>query len=198
MLFFFLLMVMAGCSKISGVFSSMFSEEEHALLQSAYQAADVLHRQLSGTDVADYPMLAASFVNSENLERTSNVGRLLSEQVASRLSQLGYSIREIQLRERELAVRPQEGVFALSRESSKIISDMEALTILVGTYTIVERQIYVNARVLRTSDGTALASADFSLPYIRQQQTFPANSQSNGQLNGQSATVKPSVGTRLQ
>lgn len=187
-LFLFLLMIITGCSSLSGVFS-MFSEEKTPLLQSAYRAADALHSQLLGTDVADYPMFAASFVNSENLERTSNVGRLLSEQVASRLSQLGYTMKEIQLREGELAVRPREGVFALSREASKITSDMEALTILVGTYTIIERQIYVNVRVLSTDDGVALASADFKLPYIQQRQTFPAN--------GQSGTAMPSVRTRL-
>ena len=133
-------------------------------------------------------MLVASFVNSGDFERTSNLGRLLSEQVASRLSQHGYAVKEIQLREDELAVRRKAGVFALSRNLSKINPELEALSILVGTYTVIERQIYVNVRVLNIQDGVALASSDFRLPYIRQRQTSAPDAGSD---------AVPSAGTRL-
>mgnify|MGYP001768646774 CR=1 FL=1 len=160
---------------------------EPRLLDYAYKAGDHLHAQLSGGEAASYPMLAASFVDSSTMQTSSDLGRLLSEQVASRLSQRGYSVTEIQLRSDQLRVDPAGGVFALSRDLAEINPDAPAYSILVGTYTVVGRQIYVNARVLRTADGIALASSDFSLPYVRQQKADTS-----------SASVRPSVETVLR
>ena len=56
------------------------------------------------------------------------------------------------------------------------------------TYTVIERQIYVNVRVLNIQDGVALASSDFRLPYIRQRQTSAPDAGSD---------AVPSAGTRL-
>lgn len=185
--FLFLLAMMTACSGMPRILSSLPGMQPQ-LLQSSYGAADDLHDQLEDTDIAGYPMLVASFVNSGDFERTSNLGRLLSEQVASRLSQHGYAVKEIQLREDELAVRRKAGVFALSRNLSKINPELEALSILVGTYTVIERQIYVNVRVLNIQDGVVLASSDFRLPYIRQRQTPAPDAGSD---------AVPSAGTRL-
>lgn len=185
MLSVLILVAASGCSGISGL-SWRASPEKIRLVQNSYTAADRLHSQLQGSGVAEYPMLAATFVNLNDFEESSALGRLLSEQVASRLSQSGYSVVEVQLRADQLAVRPREGVFALSREIEALNMDVEAVSILVGTYVVVDRQIFVNARVLRTSDGVALASADFSLPRVPQ-----------GAVSSGGDKVQPSVGTRL-
>lgn len=186
-LFFVIVSVfLCGCAHLPFLDGSASRSGAPQLITMSYKAADHMHGQLSGGEVAGYPMLAASFVDSGNVENTNDLGRLLSEQIASRLSQLGYSVTEIQLRSDELSVRPDGGVFALSRDVSVINADAPAYSVLVGTYTIIERQIYVNARVLRASDGVALASSDFSLPYIRQQK-----SESRG------GSAQPSVKTSL-
>lgn len=176
-----------GCIQLPEFAGRASSPAEPRLLEYAYKAGDHLHTQLSGGEAASYPMLAASFVDSANMENTNDLGRLLSEQVASRLSQRGYSVTEIQLRADQLRVDPAGGVFALSRDLAEINADSPAYSILVGTYTVVGRQIYVNARVLRSADGIALASSDFSLPYIRQQTA-----------DTRSASVRPSVETILK
>lgn len=185
---FAFLLILGSCTSmpVSGRFAA--DKDDPRLLETSYKAADHLHVQLSASDVAGYPMMATSFVNSDDVEKTSNLGRLISEQIASRLSQRGYSITEVQLRAEQLAVRPKGGVLALSRQVEEINAGVLAYSILVGTYTVVEQKIYVNARVLRASDGVALASADFMLPYIRQRQDIPA---------GSSPEVEPSVKTRL-
>lgn len=178
---------LCGCIALSDLEVRSSNPAEPRLLDYAYKAGDHLHTQLSGGEVASYPMLAASFVDSGDMGNTNDLGRLLSEQVASRLSQRGYSVTEIQLRSDQLRVDPVGGVFALSRDLAEINPDAPAYSILVGTYTVVGRQIYVNARVLRTADGIALASSDFSLPYIRQQKA-----------DNRSASVRPSVETVLR
>lgn len=178
--------VLGGCIQLPGFMSQASGPAEPRLLDFSYKAGDHLHAQLSGGETAGYPMLAASFVDSANVKNTSDLGRLLSEQVASRLSQHGYSVTEIQLRSDQLRVDPVGGVFALSRDVSEINADAPAYSVLVGTYTVVGRQIYVNARVLRASDGVALASSDFSLPYARPEKNEAGAS-----------TVRPSVKTSL-
>ncbi len=160
---------LCGCIQLPSFMGQASGPPEPRLLDFAYKAGDHLHGQLSGGEAAAYPMLAASFVDSATMENTSDLGRLLSEQVASRLSQHGYSVTEILLRSDQLRVDPAGGVFALSRNVSEINADAPAYSVLVGTYTVVGRQIYVNARVLRASDGVALASSDFSLPHERRE-----------------------------
>jgi len=187
--FFSLMAALALCGCVHLPLLSGFSKapSEPRLLDYSYRAGDHLHAQLAGGGVAGYPMLAASFVDSGNVENTNDLGVLLSRQVASRLSQHGYSVSEIQLRSDQLRVDPGGGVFALSRDIGKINTDIPAYTILVGTYTVVGRQIYVNTRVLRVSDGVALASSDFSMPHTRREE--PGN---------RSASVQPSVKTTLK
>ena len=162
---------LCGCIQLPSFMGQASAPPEPMFLEYSYRAGDHLHGQLSGGEAAAYPMLAATFVDSATMENTSDLGRLLSEQVASRLSQHGYSVTEIQLRSDQLRVDPAGGVFALSRNVSEINADAPAYSILVGTYTAVGRQIYVNARVLRASDGVALASSDFSLPRERPEKT---------------------------
>lgn len=178
---------LCGCIQLPAFVGKASGPVEPRLLDFSYKAGDHLHSQLSGGPVASYPMLAASFVDSASMENTNDLGRLLSEQVASRLSQHGYSVTEIQLRSDQLRVDPAGGVLALSRDIAEINTDSAAYSVLVGTYTVVGRQIYVNARVLRASDGIALASSDFSLPYVRQQKA-----------DTRSASVQPSVETILR
>jgi len=180
-------MLLCGCIQIPSFSGFARAPAEPELLDYSYKAGDHLHVQLSGSGVAGYPMLATSFVDSANVDKTNDLGVLLASQVASRLSQHGYSVTELQLRSDQLRVDPGGGVFALSRDVAKINTDVPAYTILVGTYTVVGRQIYVNARVLRVSDGVALASSDFSMPFVRKEE--PGN---------RSASVQPSVKTSLE
>lgn len=181
------LVILAACTSLTGITPADSGNSEPNLMEVSYKAADHLHGQLAGSGVAAYPMLAAAFVDSADVGITNDAGRLISEQIASRLSQLGYSLAEVQLRADQLAVLPGGGVFALSRDLTRINADAYAYSILLGTYTVVGRQIYFNARVLRTSDGVALASSDFSLPYVR----LP-------RIAGGNAIALPSVGTRLE
>jgi TolB-like protein len=180
---------LVGCATPSFLQGWGSGGDEPKLLDVSYKAGDHLHGQLDGSGVARYPMLAASFVDSANMNDSTDLGRLLSEQVASRLSQLGYSVTEVQLRSDQLRVDPGVGVLALSRDLAEINADAQAYSVLVGTYTVIGRQIYVNARVLRASDGVALASSDFSLPYVSQQKADKTASGGGG--------VQPSVKTLL-
>lgn len=159
-----ILVILGGCLSLPDLRLMTAEKGGARLMEISYKAAGALHAQLRGGEAAGYPMLAASFVDSANLDTASDLGRLLSEQVASRLQSARLFRGRIQLRADQLALGPTDGVLALSRDLRKVNLDVDAYSILVGTYTTIERQIYVNARVVRTSDGVALASSDFPCP----------------------------------
>ena len=87
------------------------------LLESSYAAADSLGRGLRFRGVPlDEPILAASFVNIDDLTKSATLGRTVSEQIASRLAQHGFKILEVKLRRDSVYIKEGEGEFLLSRE----------------------------------------------------------------------------------
>jgi len=176
-LLLFLTITTTACS---GKYVSWFNDTSTDFVSMSYQIADQMDKQLAGNDAAKYPMLATTFVNAGNLEKSSDLGLLLSEQIASRLSQLGYPIVEMQLKSNQLTVHPQSGVLVLSRNPSEINTHVSTYSVLVGTYTTIDQQIYINTRVLRVQDGVALASADANLPFIRSKERDISRSSSSG------------------
>ncbi|HIJ83028.1 MAG: hypothetical protein HW380_1524 [Magnetococcales bacterium] len=140
-----------------------------SLIEFTYPAADQLVFNLGrGIDQQlnplrmDRPLLVASFVELDRLEKTSTFGRLVAEQMASRLTQKGFSLIELKLRE-QLYIQSGAGEFALSRELQKISRERDAQALLVGTYSQVNDFVYVSAKIVR-SDGHVYAAHDFAIP----------------------------------
>ncbi|MBZ4686076.1 MAG: hypothetical protein JG774_1821 [Desulfomicrobiaceae bacterium] len=159
------LLMISGCGQISSLVSLTPREPagDQVLLREAYRAADTLHGQLRSTEAAAHPMLVAAFVDGADVEHVSDVGRLLAEQVASRLGQLRYAMKDVQLRSQSVVVRPG-GVLALSRRLEDLDPEAEAYAVLVGTYTQIGARLFVNVRVVRAQDNVVLAAADMDLP----------------------------------
>jgi len=134
------------------------------ILQGSYTTGDVLAAELEekGFD-PNGPLLSASFVNNDNLEASSSLGRLLSEQISSRLAQHGINVKEVKLRKSTLYIRHQEGEFMLSRELKNLGLDFDAQAALVGTYSVTPLRIFLTTKIVRTVDNTVIASHDYTL-----------------------------------
>ncbi|MBF0136630.1 MAG: FlgO family outer membrane protein [Magnetococcus sp. DMHC-1] len=132
------------------------------LTESAYAAVDIMVQELEERMMPQQTILPVTFVNLDNLEETSSLGRLIARQMASRFTQRGYSMMEVKVR-KDLVIRKDEGEFILSREIEKIGQEHKAKALLVGSYTVAQNRIFVNAQIIRLKDKVALASRDFSL-----------------------------------
>lgn len=108
-------------------------------------------------------IVPASFVNQDNIDSTSPLGRLISNMMASRFTQRGYAISQVKLR-KSLLIQPGSGEFMLSRDLDEIRQSSGGQAVLTGWYTIAHQNIFVTAQVISLKDGTALASTDFELP----------------------------------
>lgn len=196
---------LAGCAVVGPSAPVVMYQRQPRLIEAQYAVADALRAEICGPDVCEHPIMLASFVNLENLDESSPLGRIIPQQIGSRLVQQGMNVVDVRLRTNSLLIRKGEGEFALSRELEKIKRDVDAYGVLTGTYTVVYGQIYVTAMVLRSADGVKLASMDYVLPMDRKalgvgplQSFVPGLPADRDQLpDPTSGTIMPSVLTRL-
>lgn len=109
------------------------------------------------------PMIAATFVDIDNLRTSSTFGRISSELFASALSQAGIRMREVKMRD-SLFIEQRLGELMLSREIARLRDSYDANSILLGTYAQADETLYLNVRIVRTRDAAVLATSELSLP----------------------------------
>lgn len=135
------------------------------LLESSYAAADNLSKGLRFRGLSlDESILTASFVNIDDLTESSTLGRIVSEQIASRLAQHGFKIVEVKLRQESIFIEEGKGEFLLSREVLSLGETRGAHAVLVGTYAVSKNFIFISVRVARTEDNSVVTGYDYELP----------------------------------
>ena len=133
------------------------------LVSSGYRIADQLisnlNQQINKTD----PIIVATFADVNDLEKSSTFGRIIAEQISSRLAQRGYKVTEVKFRQNSVFVEKRKGEFLLSRELRNISKKHNASVVVVGTYGEAYSAMYVSARIISPSDSSIVSSCDFAL-----------------------------------
>lgn len=127
-----------------------------------YSAAELMARRSSPIS-KDRPIIVATLVDINDLNRSSTLGRLASQLVADKYSQHGYLIKDLTYT-RGLEMKPGTGALVLSEDVRNVAARNNAQAVIAGTYAVGGREIYVNLRLLRADDGAILASADVVVP----------------------------------
>ena len=138
-------------------------QPEINLVASSHSAADQLIRAIGDRIDKDKPLLAASFVDVNNLEKTTTFGRIVPQQFLSYFAQNGFSVMEMLLR-KNIFIKEQGGEFLLSRAIKEIGESHDAEAVLVGVYAVGRKNVFVTAKVIGTKEGRVLASYDYDLP----------------------------------
>lgn len=133
------------------------------LIDKNYGAAEALLMRAPWLKERREPLLAATFVDINNLEMSSGLGRVVGEQIGSRFAQQGFTVIEIKMRN-NIFVREGSGEFALSRSVKEISQSHNAAAVIAGTYAIGRQSVFVNARLIRATDNLVLAAYDYVLP----------------------------------
>ncbi len=133
------------------------------IVGTSHAAADQLMQHAAGYLTPDKPLIAATFVDIDDLDKATSFGRIVSEQVASRFTGKGHKVIEMLLRN-NVYIKQRGGEFLLSRELRNISSEHDAQAVIVGTYAVGRKNVYVTARLIRAADSVILASHDYSLP----------------------------------
>lgn len=133
-------------------------ENPSAVLDTTYGLIDAIAQQAPAW-VKNGPVLVATFVDVDQLEHSSTLGRAITEQASTRLVQLGFPVVEVKLRA-SLFVKQDTGELLLSREIGQIAREQSARAVLVGTYAVGKRAVHINAKLVDPTQGTILAAQD--------------------------------------
>ncbi|MBU0484778.1 MAG: hypothetical protein KKB30_09730 [Proteobacteria bacterium] len=111
-----------------------------------------------GDSFEEYAVTVSTFVNLDNLYQTSSLGRYLSEQLITDLQLSGVEVVEVR-KTPAILIKQQAGEYGMSRDMDELSFVHSSQAMVVGTYTFVDDQIFLNARLLRNKDKVVLSSA---------------------------------------
>lgn len=160
MLLFFSSCASLNCTRLETLFGG-----DTDLIRFSYNIADHLAQRAMPPLIPrqpNMPVLVTTFVDNNDLEQTSQFGRVLQEHIASRLVQLGYTVREMKLAN-TLRIEPKSGETILTRDLSQLSAGQQAQAILVGTISRTDRILYISARLINPLNNNILATDDYRL-----------------------------------
>lgn len=156
-------LLLAACSTPSGKEEGNYSTiSSNQFIDANYKAADSLRHQLTGKLSADKPLIMATIVNIDALEQTTTLGRLVSEQLSTRLAQGGLSMVEMKLRN-NVYLKRNQGELMLTREIGEVATAHNAQAIVVGSYAETSDMVFINVKVIQPNTNFVLAGQDYVL-----------------------------------
>jgi len=127
-----------------------------------YRAADALGVQLRGKLDGEKPLIMATIVNIDALEQSSMLGRVVSEQISTRLAQGGLPMLEMKLRN-SVYLKRNQGELMLTRELGEVAGTHKAQAVVIGSYAETRDTIFINIKVIQPTTNLVLAGHDYVL-----------------------------------
>ncbi|TWI67472.1 hypothetical protein IP91_01585 [Pseudoduganella lurida] len=154
--------LLGGCATAPKEEANYATVSSNQFVSANYKAADALLVQLGGKLAADKPLIMATIVNIDALDQTSTLGRLVSEQVSTRLAQGGLKMLEMKLRNNVYLKRGQ-GELMLTREIGEVAQTHNAQAVVVGSYAETSDMVFINIKVVQPQTNFVLAGHDYVL-----------------------------------
>ncbi len=156
---------LSSCSTLNCTLLEGFLGGDVNLISLGNKIADDLISSATPPLMPRHPedaVLTSTFVNIDNFEQSSTFGRLLQSHAGTRLVQLGYTVKEISLRN-TMTIRPGDGEKILSRDLSQISPDQPVQAIMLGTYSLNNRILYITAKLVNPVSHNILAAKSYRL-----------------------------------
>ena len=144
----------SGCSELNGTRLEPVLGGDIDLVALGDEVADYLSRQPVPPLVpnqSDQPILITTLVNNDNLDETSSFGRSFQNHLVAGFASRAYAVKEIKLR-RNMLVETHKGEFMLTRDMQEMAAKQRAQAIVVGTYTMANRIMYLSIRLVSPSN----------------------------------------------
>ncbi|MES2259196.1 MAG: FlgO family outer membrane protein [Pseudomonadota bacterium] len=156
-------LLLAGCSSAPPKEEPNYATvSSNQFIASNYKAADTLLMQLNGKLVADKPLIMATVVNIDALEQTTTLGRLVSEQISTRMAQGNLNMLEMKLRT-SVYMKRNQGELMLTREVGDVAHAHNAQAVVVGSYAETSDMVFINIKVIQPTTNFVLAAHDYVL-----------------------------------
>lgn len=172
---FAMLLCVLALSACAGAGPSYLAAKNSEFTQANYEAVDKLVTTTAVPIDKNTPLLVATVVNIDSLNRSSRFGRLISEQIASRLTQLGFNVTEMKLRN-DVYIREGTGELLLSRDVRDLSKNYNAQVVVVGNYAVASGYVYLTLKAVTVTDNRVIAAANYVLPLSENTQALLAQS----------------------
>ena len=126
------------------------------------ELADQLLASLPNDALIGFVALPTSFVNQNDFTSSSPFGRYLAEGLIYEFNQRGFPVREYRT-DGGITMREGTGEMALARKGKIATAKGKGNALLIGTYHQDPDAIFVNARLVRSSDGIVLRTGQIML-----------------------------------
>ena len=126
------------------------------------ELADQLIASLPNDALAGFVALPTSFVNQNDFNSSSPLGRYLAEGLIYEFNQRGFPVREYRT-DGSITMSEGMGETALARKGKIATAKGKGNALLIGTYHQDPDVIFVNARLVRSSDGLVLRTGQVLL-----------------------------------
>lgn len=177
---------------------------EGTVPQAASAMARQIDRQIAGRLAQPEPpavgvSLAVTVpVDVNDLDESNPLARQMAEELSRWFVQAGYNVQEIR-KGRMILIEPGNGEKLLTRRDALLTQkNVESAAVMTGTYSVTNKNVRFNIRVLQTVSREVLGMATISVPLTAEVKSLlgrsPSGSGSNG---GTLAGIAPSVGTVL-
>jgi TolB-like protein len=148
---------LAGCATAGG---------GSGLIAANYAAADRLVEVARAQLDPARPIIVATIVDIDELERSSTLGRHISESVSSRFTQHRYRMIEMKF-QNSVYMKKGEGELMLTRELREIASSHQAQAVIVGTYSRARDTVLVNVKIVQPESNVVLGAVDYPIGVSR-------------------------------
>ncbi len=102
-------------------------------------------------------VLITSFVRLDDLKKTSEFGRVISESLINELSNRGFNV--VEFRGQVSVSVNEQGEYFITRDISKLKDTIASTYVVVGTYSRQFGKIMLNARVIDNETGQIISSS---------------------------------------
>ena len=157
-----LLPLFAGCSKKGpSALSPGYTDAVELKLKSRELAEQML-ATMPNDAIQGFVAMPTAFVNQNNTSQSSPMGRLMAESLFYEFNQRGFPTREYRLNG---AINVQGGRDDIALAANQMVSTtgQKWAALVVGTYYVDKDATFINARLVRASDGLVMRTGQLVL-----------------------------------
>ena len=163
---------MAGCASLDNLGTDQNSpklsaraKKEIKLVPDRFgeeRLSEALSRNLRDKDFKGEPVIITTFVNLNDLDKSSVFGRLMAEKLLHYMNKNGFYVVEVR-RSQDLFIKKSVGELILTRNISELAKQTKAKSILAGTYVATTNALIINARLIDINSPRIISSFSYEL-----------------------------------
>ena len=168
---------------------------EGTVPQAASAMARQIDRQVSERMTRGDSLAVTVLVDVNDLDASNPLARQMAEELTRWIVQAGYNVQDIR-KGRMVPIEPGNGVKLLTRRRNLLSRDsVESAAILTGTYSVTNKNVRFNIKIMHTGSLDVLGMATVSVPITSEVKSLLGST--NAAYARSFMGMCPSVGTML-